>query len=103
MHEHIPAAIVRFDEAVTPLAIEELDRTTLRHREAPFPQCCPAAGPHGTAARPDIRSTGKASAPRRSHFRRPPEGGGTSEPSASRHQPEGAGKGRSAAPFTFRL
>src|SRR6266850_1211007 len=52
VHEHVAPAIVRLDEAVATLAVEELDDTTLRHREAPFPNCS-AAGPHGTAARPD--------------------------------------------------
>src|ERR1043166_8076655 len=59
VHEHVAAAIVRLDEAVAPLRVEELDRTTLRHREAPLPQCCSTTGPHGAAARPDIHCTGE--------------------------------------------
>src|SRR5204863_7436744 len=32
VHEHIAPAVVRFDEPVAALAVEEFDRTTLRHR-----------------------------------------------------------------------
>src|SRR5438477_3209448 len=53
VHEHIAPAVVRLDKSVAPLAVEELDHSTLRHREPPFPNC-PAAGPHGATARPDI-------------------------------------------------
>src|SRR5205807_6856897 len=63
------------------LGIEELDGTTLRHREAPFPKC-PAAGRHGATAWPDIHTNGKLE---RRRFAAvisagPPEGGGTSVP-----------------------
>src|SRR5882757_1607122 len=37
VHEHIASAIVRLDEAVATLAIEELDRTTVCHRQTPSP------------------------------------------------------------------
>jgi hypothetical protein len=43
MHEHVAAAIVRLDETVAALAIEELHHTLLRHLETPTPQL--AAGP----------------------------------------------------------
>src|ERR1041385_3721838 len=68
VNEHIASAVVRFDEAVDALAIEELDRTTLRHREAPFPIAMPPR-PRGSAARPDIpgKSVGTPN-----HFRQPP-------------------------------
>src|SRR2546421_835919 len=98
VHEHVASAIVRLDEAVAALAVEELDHSTLRHREAPFPNCF-ATGPHGAAARPDIpgKSVGTPS-----HFRQPPEGGGTSKPAReSRQQPGPAGKRRAAAPVLF--
>src|SRR5262249_32205486 len=55
VHEHVASAVVGLDEAVASLGIEELDGTTLRHREAPIPNC-PAAGPHGATARPDIHT-----------------------------------------------
>ncbi len=59
VHEYIAAAVVRLDEAVAPLGIEEFDGTCHGHRETPFPRGCSAAGPHGAAARPDIRKRGK--------------------------------------------
>src|SRR6185295_6705407 len=59
VHEHVATAVVRLDEAVATLRVEELDDTTLRHREAPLPQCCSTTGPRGAAARPDIHQTGK--------------------------------------------
>src|SRR5215510_1634144 len=61
VHEHVAPAIVRLDETVAALGIEEFDRTCHRHRETPFPRGCSAADPHGTAARPDILSNGESS------------------------------------------
>src|SRR6185437_16480370 len=43
MHEYVAAAVVRLDETVAALAIEELHHTLLRHLETPTPQL--AAGP----------------------------------------------------------
>src|SRR5262249_49654140 len=53
VHEDVATAVVRLDEAVAALAIEELDRTGLCHRETP-PRGCSAVGPHGLTARLDI-------------------------------------------------
>src|SRR5581483_7642740 len=51
VHEHVASAVVRLDEAVTPLRIEELHNPSLRHRETPLPAHCSAAGPtHGGSA-----------------------------------------------------
>src|SRR5690348_2983297 len=78
--EHVAPAVVRFDEAVTTLAIEELDHALLRHRETPTRT---AAGPtHGGAA----RNSGKASAPFGLRLRPcPPTGGGTPQPREELH------------------
>src|SRR5262249_22235538 len=59
VHEDVTASVVRLDEAVAALGIEEFDRTCHGHRETPFPRGCSAADPHGTAARPDIPKRGK--------------------------------------------
>src|ERR1051326_4995440 len=73
VHEHVAPPIVRLDEAVAALAVEELDRIGHCHREAPFPNVASPPGPHGAAARPDIHKRGKASAANSlSHLRRPP-------------------------------
>src|ERR1051326_6911600 len=53
VNEDVATAVVRLDESVTALAIEELDRTGLCHRETP-PRGCSAVGPHGLTARLDI-------------------------------------------------
>src|SRR5215213_6978494 len=37
--EYVASAIVGLDEPVTTFTVEELDHSTLRHREAPFPNC----------------------------------------------------------------
>src|SRR5262249_29784303 len=37
VHEHVTPAIVRLDEAVATLSIEELDRTSHGHRDTPPP------------------------------------------------------------------
>src|ERR1700738_2114097 len=37
VHEHVASTIVGLDEAVAPLAVEELDRAAHCHWEAPFP------------------------------------------------------------------
>src|SRR5690242_3973909 len=48
MHEHVTSAVIRLDEAVTALTVEELDHALLRHRETPTRT---ATGPtHGGAA-----------------------------------------------------
>src|SRR5215470_15594359 len=59
VHEDVPASVVRLDEAVAALGIEEFDGTCHGHRETPFPRGCSAADPHGAAARPDIHKRGK--------------------------------------------
>jgi hypothetical protein len=59
MYEHVAAPVIRLDEAVAALGVEEFDGTCHGHRETPFPRGCSAADPHGTAARPDIRERGK--------------------------------------------
>src|SRR3569623_1009696 len=47
MHEYVTSAVVRLDEAVTALTVEELDHALLRHRETPTRT---ATGPtHGGA------------------------------------------------------
>ena len=60
VHEHVAAAIIGLDEAVTTLCIEELNDTCHCHWVAPNPKA--AAGPHGATARPDIHMRGRASA-----------------------------------------
>src|SRR3954462_2770118 len=67
--EHVAAAVVGLDETVAALAVEELDDSTLRHREAPS-QLLPA--PTARQLGRTFTRTRKASAPR-SHFRRPPK------------------------------
>src|SRR3954469_5969408 len=67
--EHVAAAVVGLDETVAALAVEELDDSTLRHREAPS-QLLPA--PTARQLGRTSTRTRKASAPR-SHFRRPPK------------------------------
>src|SRR5438105_2313705 len=42
VNENVTPTIIRLDETIATFAVEELDDSTLRHREAPFPQCCPA-------------------------------------------------------------
>src|SRR5262249_50620052 len=61
VHEHVASTVVGLDEAVAPLAVEELHRTAHCHWEAPFPNT-PPRRPSGAAGRPDIHSRGKASA-----------------------------------------
>src|SRR5262249_32587294 len=41
VHEHVASTVVGLDEAVTPLAVEEFDRTAHCHWEAPFPNIPP--------------------------------------------------------------
>src|ERR1043166_2143520 len=41
VHEHVASTIVGFDEAVAPLAVEELDGPAHCHWEAPFPNIPP--------------------------------------------------------------
>src|SRR5262245_32937172 len=41
VHEHIAPAVVRLDEAVAALCIEELDRTCHRHWDTPNPMVVP--------------------------------------------------------------
>src|ERR1043166_4589234 len=79
VHEHVPPAVVRFDEAVATLRIEELDGTTLRHREAPFSQRCPTTGPprHGSSAG---HSHEREKRRHPESFPPAPDGGGTSKP-----------------------
>src|SRR4051794_37330783 len=81
VHEYIAAAVVRLDEAVAPLGVEEFDGTCHGHRETPFPRGCSAAGPHGAAARPDIRKR-ESSGLTASLTPLAPTGGGTSKPAA---------------------
>src|SRR6516162_8041218 len=45
VHEDVAASVVRLDEAVAALGIEEFDRTCHGHRETPFPRRCSAADP----------------------------------------------------------
>src|SRR6185295_43305 len=63
VHEDIASAIVRLDEAVPALAIEELDRTTHGHLQTPSPRshALPPL-PHGAAARLGIHNRKAASA-----------------------------------------
>src|SRR4051812_25652376 len=39
VHEHVASTVVRLDEAVAALTIEELDCPSHGHRETPPPQC----------------------------------------------------------------
>src|SRR5215831_15984688 len=82
VNEDVATAVVRLDEAITALAIEELDRTGHCHRETP-PRGCSAVGPHGSTARLDIHRREKlrpipasditAASPRRWNVKAPPE------------------------------
>src|SRR5712691_3892502 len=45
VHEHVASAVVRLDEAVAALGVEELDRTCHGHRETPFPVVAPPPAP----------------------------------------------------------
>src|ERR1700730_8733215 len=45
VHEDVAAAVVRLDEAVAALGVEELDRTCHGHRETPFPVVAPPPTP----------------------------------------------------------
>src|SRR6266508_1767799 len=45
VHEHVAPPVIRLDEAVAALGIEELDRTCHRHRETPFPVVAPPPAP----------------------------------------------------------
>src|SRR5258708_28651223 len=45
VHEDVAAAVVRVDEAVAPLGVEELDRTCHGHPETPFPVLDPPPPP----------------------------------------------------------
>src|SRR6266851_5324688 len=39
VHEHIATAVIGLNEAIATFSIEELDRTSHRHRETPPPHC----------------------------------------------------------------
>src|SRR5438105_2282369 len=45
VHEHITRPVIRLDEAVATLGIEELDRTCISHRETPIPMVDPPPAP----------------------------------------------------------
>src|SRR5262245_10418487 len=45
VNEHVASTIVRFDEAVSTLCIEELNGTCHGHRETPFPRWLPPPAP----------------------------------------------------------
>src|SRR5207247_10874168 len=98
VHEDVAAAVVRLDEAVAALGIEELDRTCHGHRETPFPVVAPPPTPrHGGSA--GHSQTGKAAALRPPLLRRAPTGGGTSKPAQRKSANPGLWKSGEA---TFR-
>src|SRR5262249_48404513 len=79
VHEHVAAAIVRLDEAVAALGVEELDRTCHGHRETPFPVVAPPPAP--TARRLGRTFTNGESSGLTASLTPPaPTGGGTSKP-----------------------
>src|SRR5262249_7202311 len=83
VYEHVAPAIVRLDEAVAALGIEEFHRTCHCHRDYSYPRGCHAAGPHGATARPDIHKR-EGNRPVTASVTPPaPTGGGTSKPAAS--------------------
>src|SRR5947209_11374542 len=72
VHEHVATAVVRLDETVAALAVEEVDRTAHGHREAPFPNALRRRPPRrgGSAGH---SQTGKGIGREGlSHLRRPP-------------------------------
>ena len=83
VHEHVAPAVVRLDEAVAALGIEELDRTGHCHRETPLPVVARRRPPRrdGSAGH---SQAGKASAVPASVTPPAPTGGGTSKPPAEK-------------------
>src|SRR5262245_21101232 len=79
VHKHVAAAIVRLDETVAALGIEELDRTCHGHRETPFPVVAPPPTP--TVRRLGRTfANGESSGLTASLTPPAPTGGGTSKP-----------------------
>src|SRR5262245_15660010 len=78
VNEHVAPAIIRFDKAVPPLAVEEFYDTRLCHRENSSPLCSAAGPTHGGST--GHSQSGKASATVASVTPPAPTGGGTSLP-----------------------
>src|SRR5262245_49600195 len=80
MHEHLATTVIRLDEAIAALGIEELNGTCHCHWDAPNPKC---RRPSRPTARLDILLRGRASAVLWASVTPPaPIGGGTSKPTA---------------------
>src|SRR5215471_3667722 len=62
MHEYVPPAVIRLDETISALAIEEFDRTGHCHRENSYPRGCSAAVPPRHDSSAGHSHPGKASA-----------------------------------------
>src|SRR6185437_13610032 len=71
VHEHIAAAVIRLDESIAALTIEELHCPLHRHRATPCPSVASPPTP-GTAVGPKHPHGQRASAARPQSLRRPP-------------------------------
>src|ERR1700694_1773541 len=80
VNENIARTIVGLDEAIAPFAVEELDRTGLRHRETPFPVLAPPPARMARRLGRTFAVRGKRRPQSASVAPRPPFGGGTSKP-----------------------
>ncbi len=80
VHKHVASAIVRLDEAVAALRVEELDRTCHGHRETPFPVVAPPSAPAARRLGRTFTNGGKQMAFWASVTPPAPTGGGTSKP-----------------------